>query len=237
MWKRAIAWDLREIGSARGKGVREGPAPQETGLIRSKCSARAGTTWARTRRTKQVRCDEGGLARAEWAVFWTRRNYVIMIAELILILCSSFMKINHMVLKPIALILCLPATSHHAANTTVYCNLKNYHFPSSDQSCAVLIKVLTLSIMIFLSDYRIHVSIGHWLSDWQHGLAKQGFQNSNSWRLSKNYWTRYNNQVSTIRPSKFFICFFLVWQQHLTLQLKSEKHTDPKAEPDPELDL
>ncbi len=26
-WERAVAWDLREMGSAWGRGAREGPAP------------------------------------------------------------------------------------------------------------------------------------------------------------------------------------------------------------------
>jgi hypothetical protein len=53
------------MGSALGKGVREGPAPREVEKISSQCSASAGTTWARMRRTKQVGRDEGGLARTE----------------------------------------------------------------------------------------------------------------------------------------------------------------------------
>ncbi len=65
IWKQAVAWDLREMGSVRGKGVREGPDPQEAGKISGQCLARAGTTWTRTRRTKQVGCDEGGPARTE----------------------------------------------------------------------------------------------------------------------------------------------------------------------------
>jgi hypothetical protein len=65
MRKRSIAWDLRVMGSAPRKGVREGPAPQETGKKSSQCSARAGTRLARTRRTKQVGRDEGGSARTE----------------------------------------------------------------------------------------------------------------------------------------------------------------------------
>ncbi len=60
-----FAWDLREMGLARGKGVKGGPAPEEAGKISSQCSARAGTTWAKTRRTGQVRHDEEGSARTE----------------------------------------------------------------------------------------------------------------------------------------------------------------------------
>jgi hypothetical protein len=63
-WKRAIALSLGERGSAWGKGEREGSAPQETGKISSQYSAKAGTTWARMRKTNQVGCD-GGLAGTE----------------------------------------------------------------------------------------------------------------------------------------------------------------------------
>jgi hypothetical protein len=52
-----FVWDLREMGSAWRKGVREGPAPQEAGKISNQCSTRAETTWARTRKANQV----GGL--------------------------------------------------------------------------------------------------------------------------------------------------------------------------------
>ncbi len=51
MWKRAVAWDLREMGSAWGKGVTEGPAPKEAGKISSQGPTKAGTTWASTRKT------------------------------------------------------------------------------------------------------------------------------------------------------------------------------------------
>ncbi len=64
-WKHAIAWSLREMGSAWGKGVREEPAPQEAGKISSHYSAKARTTWARTRKTNQVGHDGGGPARTE----------------------------------------------------------------------------------------------------------------------------------------------------------------------------
>ncbi len=61
-WERGVGWDLREMGSAWGMGVREGPAPQEAGKINSQCSARAEATWRRKKRNGQVRCDEEGLA-------------------------------------------------------------------------------------------------------------------------------------------------------------------------------
>jgi hypothetical protein len=42
--ERGVAWALREMGSAWGRGVSEGPAPQEARDISSQCSTRAGTT-------------------------------------------------------------------------------------------------------------------------------------------------------------------------------------------------
>jgi hypothetical protein len=55
-----VAWDLRKTGSAWGRGVREGPAPQKTRKMSSQCSARAETTWRRKKRTGQVGRDEEG---------------------------------------------------------------------------------------------------------------------------------------------------------------------------------
>jgi hypothetical protein len=51
IWELAVAWDLRE-----------GLAPQEAGKISSQCSARAETTWTRTRKDEQVGRDEEGSA-------------------------------------------------------------------------------------------------------------------------------------------------------------------------------
>ncbi len=48
-----------------GEGAREGPAPQEARKISSQCSARAETTWTRTRKDGQVGHDEEGSARTE----------------------------------------------------------------------------------------------------------------------------------------------------------------------------
>jgi hypothetical protein len=58
-----LAWDRREMGSACGRGAREGPAPQEAGKISSQCSARAGETWSRKKRNRQVGYEEEGLVR------------------------------------------------------------------------------------------------------------------------------------------------------------------------------
>ncbi len=52
-------------GQLGGKGQGRAWPPQEAGKISSQCSARAGTTWARTRKTRQVRRDEEGSARTE----------------------------------------------------------------------------------------------------------------------------------------------------------------------------
>jgi hypothetical protein len=51
-------------GVSLGEGVREDPAPLEAGKISSQCLTKAGTTWARTRKTSQVGRDEGGSALA-----------------------------------------------------------------------------------------------------------------------------------------------------------------------------
>ncbi len=53
-----VAWDLREMGSTWGRGVREGPVPQEARKISSQCSARAEETWRRKKRNERVGRDE-----------------------------------------------------------------------------------------------------------------------------------------------------------------------------------
>ncbi len=60
-----IAWDLREMGSAWGRGVREGLAPQKVGKISSQRSARKEVTWRRKKKEEQVGRDEEGPARTE----------------------------------------------------------------------------------------------------------------------------------------------------------------------------
>ncbi len=52
-------------GVILGKGGEEGPAPQEAREVSSQCSTRAGTTWTRTRRNRQVGHDKEGSARTE----------------------------------------------------------------------------------------------------------------------------------------------------------------------------
>jgi hypothetical protein len=60
MRKWAVAWGLREMGSAWGRGARAGPALQKGGKISSQCPTKAGATWGRMRWTNQVGCDQGG---------------------------------------------------------------------------------------------------------------------------------------------------------------------------------
>ncbi len=62
-----VAWDLREMGSAQGKGVREGQAPQAGREISSQLPARKEATWSRKRQEGQVRRDKEGPACTEWA--------------------------------------------------------------------------------------------------------------------------------------------------------------------------
>ncbi len=52
-------------GVSLEEGGEGGPGPREAGKISSQCSARARTTWARTRMTGQVRRDEEGSVRPE----------------------------------------------------------------------------------------------------------------------------------------------------------------------------
>jgi hypothetical protein len=53
-----IAWDLREMGSAQGKGVREGQAPQTKREISSQLPAKKEATWRRRKRK-----DESGVMK------------------------------------------------------------------------------------------------------------------------------------------------------------------------------
>jgi hypothetical protein len=46
------------MGSARGKGVREGQAPQGVGKISSQLPARKGTTWRRKKKKGRIGRDE-----------------------------------------------------------------------------------------------------------------------------------------------------------------------------------
>jgi hypothetical protein len=93
------------MGSAWGKGVKEGPVPQDAGKISSQCSARAGTTYGQG----QGGPDELDVMKkdrheqSERFSEQDRRNYVIMIADMILILCFFFRRINHMALKTICI--------------------------------------------------------------------------------------------------------------------------------------
>jgi hypothetical protein len=106
--------------SAWGKGAREGPAPQEARKMSSQCSARTGTTWARQGGPGKSDLMKKDRREQSEGFFFTRQEdhviNVIMIAESILILCVCFRRINHMALKPFALILCLVAAVHHLGN-------------------------------------------------------------------------------------------------------------------------
>jgi hypothetical protein len=72
-WKWGVAWDLREMGSAQGKGVREGQSPQAGREISIQLPARKEATWSRKRKEGQVRRDEEDLACKEWA--YSRRLF------------------------------------------------------------------------------------------------------------------------------------------------------------------
>jgi hypothetical protein len=54
------------MGSARGKGVREGQAPQAGRKISSQLSARKEATWSRKKKEGRVRYDEEESACTEW---------------------------------------------------------------------------------------------------------------------------------------------------------------------------
>ncbi len=56
--ERGIAWDMREMGSTWGRGIREGLVPQEARKISSQFSARAEATWRRKKRNERVGHDE-----------------------------------------------------------------------------------------------------------------------------------------------------------------------------------
>jgi hypothetical protein len=51
------AWALREMGSAQGKGVREGQVPQKEGEISSLAPARKVVTWSRRKKERRARRD------------------------------------------------------------------------------------------------------------------------------------------------------------------------------------
>jgi hypothetical protein len=53
------------MGSAWGRGVREGPAPQNAGEISSQRSAMKEATWRRKKKEAGVRRDEEGPAPRE----------------------------------------------------------------------------------------------------------------------------------------------------------------------------
>jgi hypothetical protein len=62
--ERGVAWDLREMGSAWGRGQREGLAPQKARKISSQRSARKEAAEGK-KKEGQVGRDEEGPARTE----------------------------------------------------------------------------------------------------------------------------------------------------------------------------
>jgi hypothetical protein len=59
--ERGVAWGLREMGSAWGRGVREGLAPQNAGEISSQRSARKeATSWRRKKKEEGIGHDQEG---------------------------------------------------------------------------------------------------------------------------------------------------------------------------------
>ncbi len=55
---KGVAWDLREMGSAQGKGAREGRAPQTGSEISSLAPARKEATWSRRKKERRTRRDD-----------------------------------------------------------------------------------------------------------------------------------------------------------------------------------
>jgi hypothetical protein len=60
-----IAWDLREMGSAQRRWVREGQAPQGAEKISSQLPARKEATWGRKKKEGRVRRYEEGPAHTD----------------------------------------------------------------------------------------------------------------------------------------------------------------------------
>jgi hypothetical protein len=53
-----VAWNLREMGPAQRKGLREGRGPQAGRKISSQLPARKEATWSRKKKEGQVGRDE-----------------------------------------------------------------------------------------------------------------------------------------------------------------------------------
>jgi hypothetical protein len=99
MWKRAVTWGLREMGSVCGRGARAGLALQKGGKLSSQRPTKAGTTWGRMRRTNQVERDgEDRHEQSEQSsdqVKFCKHGHWFMI----LIIVLSVRRINHIALK------------------------------------------------------------------------------------------------------------------------------------------
>ncbi len=96
------------MGSAQGKGVREGQAPQTRREISSQLPARKEATWSRSKKERRVRRDEEEPVCIEWESSKDLDQYV----KMMLICqrcwnqcCVCFRRINHMGLEPFAFIL------------------------------------------------------------------------------------------------------------------------------------
>ncbi len=63
--EKGFAWDLREMGSAQGKGAKEGRAPQTRSEISSLAPARKEATWSRRKKERRARRDNEGPACIE----------------------------------------------------------------------------------------------------------------------------------------------------------------------------
>ncbi len=107
-------------GVSSGEGGEQGPSPPGGGKhkqsVLSKGRDNMGKDGGGPNNLGVMKEDRR--EQSEWFSDQDRRNYVIMIAELILTLCFFFQENkSYGVKKPFALILCLSATEHHVANT------------------------------------------------------------------------------------------------------------------------
>ncbi len=65
VWKRAIAWDLREMGSAWGKRGEGGPGPPEKLKDKQLMPNKGRDNMGKDNDDQPSRSDEGGSARTE----------------------------------------------------------------------------------------------------------------------------------------------------------------------------
>ncbi len=137
-----VAWDLREMGSAQGKGVREGQAPQARREISSQPPARTESTWSRKKKEERVRHDEEGPACTEWVSSKRLFNDVIVCLLMILkLMLHLFQENKSYGVKPICI---HPMMSRHCTslrhiwhNKQCYSRLKR---PYIQYVCASIIR-------------------------------------------------------------------------------------------------